>query len=153
MRLLAIDPGQTCGYAVFEYQAQFPVFQAILLEYWESPGVPLDAFALRFLGALRATQPTHVVVEDYRIFASKAGTHIGQPLHTAEIIGAIAALCRTVIPPISVSRVTPDKKGRWPAARLKTKFPEIWALKLPDSHELDAIKIGLVFLEAQGEGK
>lgn len=151
MRLLAIDPGQTTGFAVFEHQPRFPFFKALLLEWWESAGVPLDVFAPQFLSVLRTTQPTHVVIEDYRIFAGKAGMHIGQPLHTAELIGAIVALCSTVVPPISTSRVAPSKKGRWPPARLEAKFPD--AVGITGAHASDAVKIGLVYLEAQGEGR
>lgn len=148
MRLLAVDPGETCGFATFEVHVHTPIAPSappVLLEEWEEPGLPLGEFALRFLHTLQTEQPKIVVIENYRIFESKAQAHIGRTLATANLIGAIVALCAVVAPPVATALVDPTQKGRWPSARLEVKFPD--CVGVPDSHALDAIKIGLVFAE------
>jgi len=133
--ILAIDPGETVGLALFE--AGQPILAS---------EVSAEGFCTFFKGTLGlwAHKDLEVVIEDYRIFGSKAKAHIGQKLPTAEMIGAVEALCATAEPPVEVTRIEPGKKGKWPDARLQAKFPE--GLKL-EGHAKAALKIGLVYLE------
>jgi len=143
MRLLSIDPGETSGLAVFEVIDGRPV----LIGTWEATRDPIDVFVRAFFGILQTVKPTIVVLEDYRIYASKAALHIGQHLKTAELIGSIEALCAMVVPPLKTARLPASKKGRWPDARLKEKFPEILELRSP--HIRDAAVLGLAYIEKE----
>jgi len=88
-----------------------------------------------------------VGVEDYRIRPDMANEHIGTRLWTSELIGCIEAVCGMMIPPITVVRIQPGKKGRWPLARLKAKYPKFKSIT--SDHALDALRIGLAYLEAR----
>jgi len=144
MRILAIDPGEKTGFAVVELSTP-AVDTPKVLDTWEWLASPLDDFAKGFLRILREVKPDVVVLEDYRIFASKAKAHIGQPLVTAEILGGLEALSTITIPPVMTVRIPASKKGRWPQARLKSKFPE--ALNIHSPHLRDAVVLALVYLE------
>lgn len=143
MRILSIDPGKTCGFAVLEFEQGFP--QPLLLATWEQQALPLGEFAKDFLRLLPKVRPALVLLEDYRVYASKAKEHIGAHLLTAELIGAIEAMCAITVPPVSTTRLSAAKKGRWPDARLKAKFLQILELKSP--HVRDAAALGLVYIE------
>lgn len=143
--ILAIDPGETVGLAMlFEDWILAGKFSASTDER------PYEGFAVFFRNFLdfqvqARRDRVRVVVENYRIFADKAALHIGQRLITAELIGAIEALCATTVPEVLVARIEPNKKGLWPDARLRAKLPS--DMIPTDQHAKDALKIGLVYLE------
>ena len=144
MKLLVIDPGETVGYATFEL-VHCPS-KLTLLQAWEEPVPSIEEFTPTFLRLLWNEQPDLVVIEDYRVFQSKAGMHVGRRLFTPELIGAIVALCSSVRPPITTARVQPSKKGFWPDMRIKSRFPEAWGIA---GHAKDAVKLGLAYLEGE----
>lgn len=85
--LLALDPGETIGYAVFYG-----------LEHRETGQLVCESFdeAITKLTKLFVdVNPTHLVFEDYRIYKAKVKQHIGQELFTPQLIGVIKALCET----------------------------------------------------------
>lgn len=145
MRVLSVDPGKTAGFVIFEVSLDDQ--KPMLLASWEQKAVPLGEFVRSFLRVLPKVRPQIVVLEDYRIYASKAKEHIGAHLLTAELIGALQALCAIVVPPVETTRLSASKKGRWPDARLKAKFPEI--LELSSPHVRDAAALGLAYLEKE----
>jgi hypothetical protein len=151
LRILVIDPGETCGYAVFQLDkylvAEARPSNLMLLETWEDQGASIPKFVIPFLKVLRRVKPSLVLIEDYRIFLDKARMHIGQPLRTPELIGAIEGVCCLTVPPMRTARIIPGKKTRWPEARMKVKFSEA---KDVTGHARDAVKLGLAFLEGQG---
>lgn len=148
LRILVIDPGETCGYAVFQLnEPGTDAAELLLLETWEDQGASIPEFVIPFLAVLRRVKPSLVLIEDYRIFLDKARMHIGQPLRTPELIGAIEGVCALTVPPMRTSRIIPGKKGRWPEARMKRKFP---SAKDVTGHARDAVKLGLAFLEHKG---
>lgn len=145
--LLAIDPGETVGLATFVVHAGKP---PDLRKLDSLPGLPLPQFVRFFRDQVRILQPDIVVVENYTVFASAAKLHIGLPLITSEIIGAIEAICTiTVSMHNEMARVDPAKKNRWPDARLRAKLPHL-AQIVCSTHEADAIKIGLEYIEREG---
>jgi len=145
MRILAIDPGETVGMVVLQTSSD-PCETPLVL----SAGQHTDDILMnmrKFVALLGKVKPTVIVLEDYRIFASMAKTHVGQRLYTAELIGAIEAVGQLMHPAIPIVRVQPAKKGRWPKARLDAKFPDHKNLAGP--HALAALQVGLVFLERE----
>jgi len=152
LRLLVIDPGQTCGYAVFQLErAELPEEQhpsnLLLLETWEDQGASIPKFVIPFLQLLRRVKPSLVLIEDYRVYQDKAAMHIGMALKTPELIGAIIGVCSLTVPPMRTARIVASRKGRWSEARMKAKFPEA---KNVTGHARDAVKLGLAFLELKG---
>jgi len=148
-RILAIDPGHTVGLVVLEV---VPDEAPMVLESQEVHFDLLDMFkySVSLASWLYQVRPTAVVVEDYVVYATHATRHIGNQLFTAKLVGAIQALCATVIPPIPVVLLPAAKKGLWPDARLKAKFPEGLELEVLSAHTSDALKLGLVYIEEAG---
>jgi len=153
LRILVIDPGETPGYAVFELEknlvAEARPSDLVLLETWEDPdqGASIPEFVYPFLQVLQRVKPSLVLIEDYRVYQDKAATHIGMALKTPELIGAIIAVCNLTVPKMSTARIAAGKKGKWPEARMKAKFPQANDVT---GHARDAVKLGLAFLEGQG---
>ena len=151
LRILVIDPGETCGYAVFQLDknlvAEARPSDLKLLETWEGQGASIPEFVIPFLKVLRRVKPSLVLIEDYRVYQSKAQTHIGIPLRTPELIGAIIGVCALTVPPMRTARIAASKKGKWPEARMRAKFPEAENVT---GHARDAVKLGLAFLELKG---
>jgi len=147
MKLLVLDPGETVGYAVFITNKYGAAFKPLLLDTWEGQGSSIPEVAVQFSDLLRELSPDLVLIEDYRVYQSKAKVHIGQQLKTSELIGAIIAICNLTVPKMRTVRIAAAKKGRWPEARMKVKFPQA---KDVTGHARDAVKLGLAFLELKG---
>jgi len=79
-KLLAIDPGQTTGYSVF--------LDGELFEYGIIPWTETRGWDL-IVDKIHIVNPNVIVVEDYRLYASKSSAQIGSQLNTVRIIGAI----------------------------------------------------------------
>lgn len=148
MILLAIDPGETTGYVALETGPAFA--RPRLADAWQENVKSQDryAWATAFHRVLRLYQPQMVIMEDYRVYAGKARMHIGQHLFTAELIGAMEVLCAICIPPVATVRSPASKKGRWPDARIRKKFPP-GVQYIHSGHIVDALKLGLAWLERE----
>lgn len=82
-RTLAIDPGETCGYAVVHepghiYAGSYPMLEFLS---WVD-------------NALWAHNLDRIVIEEYRIYPDKALAHSGKTVPTAECIGAVKWIAR-----------------------------------------------------------
>lgn len=82
-RLLAVDPGETTGWALFA--------NLDLVDCGQIPTKLDPAGELEKL--LDKTQPLVVVAEDYRIYKWKAKQHTGSDLFTPRLLGALDLLC------------------------------------------------------------
>ena len=82
--LLAIDPGETTGIAIWE-----PVERRILLGQLITKDVGIGFDGVHVL----ASQVSHVRYEDYRVYGHMTEQHAFQNLHTAQMIGAIKVAC------------------------------------------------------------
>jgi hypothetical protein len=82
-RLLALDPGETCGYALF--------ILGKLQESGQQPCGELPAKGIQEL--FDKYYPTHVVAEDYRIYQHKTDSHTWSSLFTPRLLGMIELLC------------------------------------------------------------
>jgi hypothetical protein len=142
MRVLAIDPGETSGYVVLD-----TLYPDVLphIEHWWQGKATVRERALALFKWLRKYRITHVVVEDFKIHPSSFHPVAVVITNTIEYLGCIEAVCQMLIPPVEVHRVQPNKKGRWPKARLDAKYPIHTTVKGVHAH--DALVIGLVYLE------
>lgn len=145
MKILAIDPGNTTGIAILSVEE--PGLTKFVLEQLMSKGTAhLDGARSDLYWLIRTEAPDGVVIEDYRIYADKAGMHIGQRILPIELISSIETICSLLTPRIPTSRMAASKKGKWPDARIQHWFPEMLT-RCEDQHQLDALKLGLTFLE------
>lgn len=141
MILLAIDPGETTGLVLLKYEHRPIVIDDTQ---WK---LPIDEVAIKLDHVLRTSPVAAVVLEDYRIYQGKANLHIGNRLYTAELIGAIRAVCALcTLRGVEVYTLPASKKGRWPDARLRARFP---GHGVEGVHALDALKLGLAHIEKE----
>lgn len=109
-RLLALDPGETIGWSLF-VNGELQQYDQLECKYDDNVGI---------LQLFKQTSPTAVVCEDYRIYAHKADTHIGNKLFTPRLIGKIEFLCEMNSLPLAFQLAgaakrfcTDDKLKEW----------------------------------------
>lgn len=84
----AIDPGESVGIArTYEHPATYDTLD--LSHYYAATTVQIGTFEEQFERSIQTERVDLIIVEEYRIYPDKAQMHIGQPLITAELIGAI----------------------------------------------------------------
>lgn len=140
--LFAIDPGETCGWAVFRGghlsisgQQEITTMKDSRLEVG-----PLWDLIMQW-------QPNIVVMEGYRVYASKAAAHTWNALYTPKLIGAMEAVCDfrgipVVIQMASVKAFcTNDKLKAW------------GFYQKAQPHAIDAIRHGCYYLLFHERGK
>lgn len=116
--LLAIDPGETTGFAVFS--AKDPEFKFAEYGQLDTKAFPAAAYNLRDL--IERIQPDRIICEDYRIYAFKSEEQKWSNVFTVRVIGALQALACLRLNPIPVdfelaqqpkNFVTDDKLTAW----------------------------------------
>jgi len=150
MLVLAIDPGETVGLAVLVYTGP-PATEVTVEGYDEWEKLQMPDLVFRFDQILKDFQRKSlhsilVVIEDYKIYAGKANMHVGQHLHTSEVIGALMTIC--ILNEVKYYVIPAAKKARWPEARLRAKFPDHL---VTGTHATDALKLGLAYLEQESK--
>ena len=129
-RLLALDPGETTGYAIFE--------RGLLTEWGQLPTHTVDESVLLLVDHISIAN--HVVVENYQVYAWKLKEHKYSTLHTPRLIGCIETLCR-------LKGVKPTKQTAQNAKKFVTdeKLKEwgMWIKGKP--HTRDAIRHGIYY--------
>jgi len=170
-RILALDPGQTLGFAVLDYQESnsaekvwnlegtgttiAPVLRSsgkveLEMKPVKSEGFDWKKVPYQIQNLLDSWDPDLVVLEDYRVYGSKfASGHIGRRNLTSELIGAIEQ--EAAISQLEVIRLPASKKGSWPEARIRSMYPT--ALEAEKPHAFDAVLLGLVALEEKYDWK
>ncbi len=133
--ILAFDPGHTTGYAIFHGCA--------LHESGEVDTDDMEKATEKLGEVIACTHPYIVVIEDYRIYKSRAKHHIGSSILTARIIGCIETLCYVNIQPPTIVKQ--------PASTAKTfctntKLKEWGFYKKGERHALDAIRHGCYYI-------
>jgi hypothetical protein len=129
-RLISIDPGGTNGYAIWEEGA-----------YLEDSGA-LDAKELFEL--VKNTKFHVMVIEEYRLYQSKAKTMIGNKFHTVQVIGVLKYLADESN--IEVIEYPASYKKFWDNEKLKDLDLYTGVI-----HTRDAIRHGLHYFQF-GEG-
>lgn len=130
-KLLALDPGETIGWSVFEDG------ELILQGQTYAKENMCQAISELFL----KIQPSHVICEDYVVYAHKASIHINQELFTPKLIGMIHLLCYQNN--ISITyQLAVTAKGFCQDAKLK----EWDYYKKGQKHSRDSIRHGCFYL-------
>lgn len=154
IRILGLDPGETTGLALLKFGPGLP--SRLILDCYEQVELPITQTKLtrgfnwaevqpEVYCMVADYRPTVIVIEDFRLYHSKAMAQVGRHMLTAELIGAICYAAQER--GIDVVRVSATKKGRWPEARLSRKFPDYF--NAPAPHARDAVILGLIYAEAK----
>jgi hypothetical protein len=128
-RVLAVDPGETTGWADFENceltrAGQFPVRD-------------LEAFDT----FVTDHRPDAMVIENYRVYASRAAQHVGSEVNTAQYIGILKFLCGMYQIPLAL-QMAHQAKGWVSDARLH----QLGLFQTGHRHANDAIRHGVYWL-------
>lgn len=83
--LLALDPGETTGWSIFQDQKLLASGQAVTK--------PIETGYDWLHKTFEQFRPTQVVFESYRVYSWKAQSHTFSDLHTSQFIGAIQVVC------------------------------------------------------------
>lgn len=152
-KIVAIDPGETTGIAVFDWDPAFPAETPVLVSKGETRFSPFPGAATRWLFTqwvkiIERDQHSILVVENYRVYPSAAKAHIGNTIPTAELIGALKGAAELFVPPIKIALVEPIEKHRWAPARRKAHgLPTGWFDGGP--HIEDAVTLALTYIEKE----
>lgn len=127
--LLALDPGDTTGYAIFE--------GGTFLESGQIPTLSPSAIA----DFVEEVAPDRVVCESYRIYGHKLREHSGSDVPTLQLIGAVRLVCERSGIPLAF-QAAHQAKGFCSDTKLRQ-----WGLFHPSSkHARDAARHGAYFL-------
>lgn len=113
-RLLALDPGETTGYAVFDAHRTkgidwFEIDQVIT----QDASMTVNNLSVLF----ELIKPDRVVYESYNIYSWKSEQHIWSSVFTLQVIGCIWTLCEQRRIPYSFQSAQ-NAKGFWDDDRL-----------------------------------
>lgn len=130
-RLVALDPGETTGYA--EFCSGHLTYQEEL----RTPNIPTATGCLEviIIGA------NAVVVENYQVYKWRMKQHVGDTLHTPRLIGCIETLCalQDIRP---TKQLAQNVKGFVSDEKLKA-----WDMYIKGKpHARDAIRHGIFYL-------
>jgi hypothetical protein len=135
--LLALDPGETTGWAHFESGKFVRCGQIPIKEQNFQQAITEMQLLLAFI------KPTLIIIEDYRVYKWKAEDHINSSLWTPRLIGGIETLAFLARPSIPVIKrlaqqakqfCTDDKLKQW----------DLW--QRGERHARDAIRHGCFHL-------
>jgi len=127
--VLAVDPGETCGWALFENVDLINAgqFRVNTLEQF-------DAF-------VTDSHPDVMVIENYRVYASRAAQHVGSEVNTAQYIGILKFLGQMYQIPVAL-QMAHQAKGWVSDARLN----QLGLFQTGKRHSNDAIRHGVYWL-------
>lgn len=92
-RLIALDPGQTTGYSVWEYQPTDIATRLTQIEAGQLNTWPMEN-AVKSLDLLFVKHnPNLIIHESYHIYAWKTDDHTHSSVPTLRVIGCIETLC------------------------------------------------------------
>lgn len=133
--LLAIDPGETCGWALFTQGLLHSSGQIVIATLKDGSIDTGDLWDL-----IQSRMPNKIVIESYRVYASKVRTHTWSALYTPKLIGGLEAICN--YHRISVTLQMASVKKFCSNDKLKA-----WGYYQKASpHALDAIRHGCYYL-------
>jgi len=131
--LLALDPGETTGWAIYLDHKLFRSGQI--------KTKTVETGVSELLELLRCYKPDFLVYEHYRVYQHKAKDHAHSDLHTSQFIGAIKTICLLRDIPYH-TQMASQAKGFCTDEKLK-----FWGLyKKGEKHARDAIRHGAYFL-------
>lgn len=86
--VLGIDPGKNIGFARYDVEDKKVLTQFDKTMDWDLFVIVLDGISV-MARERRDEEPIVVVVEDFRLFATKAGDQIGSRMDASQVIGAV----------------------------------------------------------------
>lgn len=152
MRILSIDPGETSAFVVGGVEHSKAGWPMLHTETWGTWS------GLEELAGIVDSQlfvgPDVLVLEDYRIYASKAQYHVGSQVYTIREIGRIEWFAFQEDIPV-IYQMAAQAKGRWPNSRMKMypavarflEHPALKRYKEKRKHIIDAYRHLLTYLE------
>ncbi len=136
--LIALDPGETTGVAVFKEGVLSLVDQIAQREF--------DLAIKEMASLISTTEPTIAIIEDYKVYSHKADAHKWSKLHTPRLIGGIQALC--ILHEVPYRMQMASAKSFCNDERLKD-----WRMyQVGKPHATDAVRHGLYFILFGGKG-
>ena len=136
-RLVALDPGETTGFAMFErYETETILTAAQQLNTW-----PMEKAVPEFKAVINSYRPDFVVYETYHVYKWRLQEHAFSEVPTIQLIGAIKLLC--------IERNIPYYKQTALTGKSFATDPklEYWGFYLPGLvHARDAIRHGCQYL-------
>jgi hypothetical protein len=136
-RVLALDPGETTGAALFDAsELEVTLLATAQIKTW-----PLHAAVSHFERLLELHKPTVVVYEKYHIYEWKAEDHSWSSVPTIQIIGCLKTLC--------IQRKIPYGSQTAQVAKqfCTDEKLETWNFyKKGEKHARDAVRHGCYFL-------
>lgn len=138
--ILSIDPGETVGLLYIDGEMGSSPYVIRVKD-------DIPTFAHQVLHLILKHRPEVVVVENYVVYASKTGLHVGKELIEAQQIGAVKTVCAMLMPPPQCVVLPAGKKGRWPKARIEKKYLHLMEGLDSSPHLLAALQLALAYLE------
>lgn len=108
-RLLALDPGETTGWSIFDCYPPLPsaiAGQVALAACGQLDTWPIGNAIDNLSTLLEAHKPTFMVHESYHVYKWKTQDHTWSEVPTVQVIGVIATLAHQRIPPLVVAQQT-----------------------------------------------
>jgi len=132
-RILALDPGETTGFCVFEGP------NLVVADQLKTKSVPEGAWEIE--KAVCKHNVAEVVMEMYRVYSWKAEDHSWQSLHTPRLIGAVEYVCFQLDVPL-IQQTAQQAKGFCTDEKLKA-----WGVyQVGKPHSCDAIRHACYYL-------
>lgn len=130
-KLLCLDPGETTGWAVFENGELTKQGQTRTVDDW---------WAIHNL--VKEINPSHVVFENYRVYAHKLERHSNSEVFTLRLVGVIEYLCDVYLGIPRMDQMAHQAKGFVTDEKLKA-----WGMySKGQRHARDAVRHGVYYL-------
>lgn len=131
--LLALDPGETTGWCVFQASKMLASGQIVSATV-EQGTDQIEALILKH-------KPEYMVYEDYKVYSWKANSHSWNELHTPQLIGGIRHICHSQKIPV-YKHMAQQPKEFMTDEKLKT-----WGYWVKgQKHARDSVRHALFFL-------
>lgn len=140
MIILGVDPGETTGYVVVDYDVDNR--RISLIAHGEWSGME-ELLSLWHEGLFNDVEV--IALEQYIIYPNRAMNHIGDSLYTAQEIGRLKWIAFRFGIDVEEQAASMAKQ-RWPASRLHKRVDEIASL-MRTPHELDSLRHALTYIE------
>ncbi|MFA7017829.1 MAG: hypothetical protein WC239_02410 [Sphaerochaetaceae bacterium] len=137
--LVTVDPGETCGWAVFKQGILTSCNQVSIPVHKDGRVVGSELWDL-----IEDNNPEIVVVEGYRVYASKVAQHTWSALYTPKLIGYIEAICDRFKIPLTLQMASTKSF----CSNNKLKAWGYYKASMP--HAMDAVRHGCYYLLFHG---
>lgn len=139
--VIGIDPGETTGIAVF--------IDAVLIDTYQidhRSHKDIGKAAVDISMVLNVHKPSHVIIEDYRVYKWKTKSHANSDLFTSRLIGSLEYVCSNNNYPMT-KQMASIAKGFMTDSKLRS-----WGFWIKGKkHTRDAIRHAATYLMFQAK--